>query len=101
MPRPTMPHPLTLLRSRMMYSVDLRSIITNSPTMGANFSLRHHSTGGGEREGGEGGGREERGEGRRRGGREGGEGGGREEEGREEEVSCVYHNMQLQGYQSD
>ena len=80
MPHP-MPHPLTLLRSGMMYSVDLRSVITNSPTMGANISLRHHSTGVG------------RGKGREK--EDGGEGGRREDE----KVIRVHHpcSMQLQG----
>ena len=53
----------------MAYSEDLRSVMTNSPTMGANSSLRHHSTGG-------------RGRGRGREGK-GGEGRGKEGEGRE------------------
>ncbi len=34
----------TLSRSGMAYSVDRRSVITNSPTTGEKASLRHHST---------------------------------------------------------
>lgn len=52
-----------------MYSVDLRSVITNSPTMGANTSRRHHSTVGGEGEE-----RRREGEGEEIGGRRGGRG---------------------------
>ena len=65
-----------------MYSVDLRSVITNSPTMGANTSRRHHSTVGGERKERR---RKEGGRGRREGEkrrREGGRGEGEEMGGR-------------------
>ena len=41
-------HELTLLRSGMVYSMLRRSVITKSPTIGVNLSLRHHSTRGRE-----------------------------------------------------